>query len=89
MGYVFMIIAGAAAGWLAAIVQRAVNTRGVLVNIVAGVAGALVAGLVLSPALVGGGLGSGNYTADELLVSIAGSVFSVGAVSMLRDQQIL
>ncbi len=89
MGYAFMIIVGAAAGWLAAIMQRAVNSRSLLINVGAGVTGAVVAGLLLGPMLVGGSLSGGHYTPNELLISLGGSILSVGAVSMLRDMQIL
>lgn len=88
VGYLFMIIAGAALGWLAAIVQRAVTARGLLVNVGAGIVGALVAGLLLSPLLVGGSLAGSHYTVNELLVSLGGSLAAVGAASMLRDMHI-
>ncbi|MEL1252000.1 GlsB/YeaQ/YmgE family stress response membrane protein [Aurantiacibacter gilvus] len=88
MGYIFMIVVGAAAGWLAAIVQRAVDSRALLVNLGAGIVGALVAGLLLSPVLVGGSLGAGTYTVDELLVALGGSITAVVSASMLRDMQI-
>ena len=84
-----MIILGAAAGWLATIMQRAVDRRGLLVNFGAGILGALFAGLFLSPVLVGSSLGAGSYTVSELLVSLGGSVAAVASVSMLRELQIL
>lgn len=84
-----MIILGAAAGWLATIMQRAVDRRGLLVNFGAGILGALFAGLFLSPVLVGSSLGAGSYTVGELLVSLGGSVAAVGSASMLRELQIL
>ena len=42
MGLLFMIVVGAILGWLAAIVLKIEAPRGILLNIAAGVAGALV-----------------------------------------------
>lgn len=88
MGYLFMIILGAAMGWLGAIVQRAASGRGLLLFVGAGLIGALLAGLVLSPALVGDGMGDTTYHVDELLVSLGGALASVGSTMLLRRAQL-
>ena len=51
MGLVFLVVLGGILGWLAAIINRTENARGMLRNLVAGVGGALLTGLVLAPLL--------------------------------------
>lgn len=86
MGLVLLVVVGAALGWLAAIIMRTESTRGILLNIGAGVAGALLAGLIVSPLLGRGGLLEGNYSADLLLISLFGSVFVLLMLNLMRGK---
>lgn len=83
MGLVFMIVAGAILGWLTAFV-RGLKAFGLKINIAAGIAGALVAGLVVSPFIVRGDLMKGYYSVEALLISLLGSVLLLLAVNLLR-----
>ena len=47
-------------GWLASIVMRTDGQQGILLNIVVGIVGAVLAGLVLAPLLGGGSITSGD-----------------------------
>ena len=67
MGLVFLIVLGALLGWLAAIVMRAEQGRGILLNVAAGIGGALVTGLVVGPLLGFGSLLEGRHSVDGLL----------------------
>ncbi len=85
MGYVFMIVAGAVEGWLAAFVLRADRTsRGLRLNIVAGVTGALLAGLVVAPMIGAGDLAGSNYSVSALIFSMLGAVALPAALNLLH-----
>jgi len=54
-------------------------------NILIGIAGALVTGLVINPLIGGGNLLAGQYKVDALLIALAGSVVMLLAVHLWRD----
>jgi uncharacterized membrane protein YeaQ/YmgE (transglycosylase-associated protein family) len=86
MGLVFLLMVGGLLGWLAAIIMRAETSRGIAFNIAAGIAGALVAGLVIGPLLGRGNLLEGTYSVDGLLVAFAGTVVFLFMVNMFRGR---
>jgi uncharacterized membrane protein YeaQ/YmgE (transglycosylase-associated protein family) len=79
MGLVFLIVLGALLGWLAAIVMRAEQGRGILLNVAAGIGGAL---------LGFGSLLEGRHSVDGLLTALAGSIVVLFAVNLLRDREV-
>ena len=88
MGLVFLIVLGALLGWLAAIVMRAEQGRGILLNVAAGIGGALVTGLLVGPLLGFGSLLEGRHSVDGLLTALAGSIAVLFAVNLLRDREV-
>jgi uncharacterized membrane protein YeaQ/YmgE (transglycosylase-associated protein family) len=88
VGLVFLIVIGGMLGWLAAIIVRAETGAARLRNILIGVAGALVAGLVLNPLIGGSDLLAGQYNVDSLLIALAGSVVLLLAVNLWRDGEL-
>ena len=74
MGYVFMIVSGTILGWQTAFVLRADSVRARWRFMAAGVVGAVLSGLILTPALTHGNLVSGTYTVDALLMTMAGAL---------------
>ena len=89
MGVVFLIVVGGTLGWLAAIVMRAESGPEMLRNGVAGVAGALLAGLGVSPLLGQGSLLYDAYDVAALVISLLGSAALLLAVNLprLREQR--
>lgn len=75
-------------GWLGAIIIRQDDWSGAIRNIAAGIAGALLAGLVLTPALGGGNLLTGGYHVSTLLISLFGAVVMLAGVNLLRREDI-
>jgi uncharacterized membrane protein YeaQ/YmgE (transglycosylase-associated protein family) len=89
MGLLFMIVVGAILGWLAAIILRIEAPRGILLNIAAGVVGALLTGLVIGPLLLGSASLLGRYYAvGSLLLSLAGSIAVIAAVNVFWRGQL-
>ena len=82
MGLVFLLVVGALLGWVAAIIMRAETSRGLALNVAAGIAGALIAGLVIGPLLGRGNLLEGTYSVDGLLVAFAGTVLFLFLVNL-------
>ena len=81
MGLLFMIVVGAILGWLGSIVARVEAPRGILLNIAAGLAGALLFGLFIAPFIGGASLFDGNYGVGSLLLSLVGAVVVVAGLN--------
>lgn len=88
MGVTFLILVGSLLGWLAAIIVDARTGWAKARNVLTGVAGALVAGLVVNPLLGDGDLLGGHYSVDAMLVALAGSVAVLLAVNLWRNREL-
>ncbi|MBO0749994.1 MAG: GlsB/YeaQ/YmgE family stress response membrane protein [Porphyrobacter sp.] len=89
MGLLFMIVVGAILGWLAAIVLKIEAPRGILLNMAAGVVGALLMGLFIGPLLLGSAsLLSGYYYVDSLLLSLVGSLIVIAGLNVYMRGQL-
>jgi uncharacterized membrane protein YeaQ/YmgE (transglycosylase-associated protein family) len=88
MGLLFMIVVGGILGWLAAIILKIESPRGVLLNIAAGVSGALFTGLLAGSLLGGSSLLGGHYQVESLLLSLVGSIVVVASFNLIYRQQL-
>ncbi|HZA09639.1 GlsB/YeaQ/YmgE family stress response membrane protein [Mycobacterium sp.] len=81
IGWIGYIIIGGIAGWIASKIMGTDKQMGILLNIVVGVVGAFVAGLVLN--LVGVDVNSGGYW-FTFFIALAGSVVLLWLVKVFR-----
>jgi uncharacterized membrane protein YeaQ/YmgE (transglycosylase-associated protein family) len=84
MGIIILLIIGGVIGWLASIVMRTDGQQGILLNVVVGIIGALLAGFLLNPLIGGGNIMSGDFSGSALLVSFLGAVVLLAIVNMFR-----
>jgi len=70
-------------GWLASIIMRTDAQQGIILNVVVGIVGALIAGFVVSP-LLGIGTINEGVTAATFLVSLVGAVILLAIVNLFR-----
>lgn len=84
MGLIILIIVGGVLGWLASIVMRTNGQQGLLLNIVVGIVGALLAGFILNPMIGGGNIMAGDFSGSSLIVSFLGAVVLLAIVNLLR-----
>jgi uncharacterized membrane protein YeaQ/YmgE (transglycosylase-associated protein family) len=78
------LIVGGVIGWLASIVMHTNAQQGTLMNIVVGIVGAFIAGLVLSPMLGISTINQANFSLPGLLISLAGAIALLAIVSFVR-----
>ena len=88
MGVVFLVVVGSILGWLAAIIMCTEHRRGILLNIAAGIGGALLTGFVVGPLLGLGHVLDGRHNIDGLLAALAGAVVLLFAVNLLRKREL-
>ncbi len=83
MGIIIWLIVGGVVGWLASIIMRTDAQQGLLLNIIVGIVGALLAGFIISPML---GIGTINQgiTLGTFLVSLGGAVVLLAIVNLFR-----
>jgi uncharacterized membrane protein YeaQ/YmgE (transglycosylase-associated protein family) len=83
MGILVWLIVGGVVGWLASIIMRTDGQQGILLNVVVGIVGALLAGFVVSPLLGIGTINEGISIAT-FLVSLVGGVILLAIVNLFR-----
>ncbi len=82
INFLLWIIAGGIIGWLASMIMRRDAQQGILLNIVVGIVGAFLAGLILAPFLGVGTINESNFSIAALLVSLGGAVILLAVVNL-------
>jgi uncharacterized membrane protein YeaQ/YmgE (transglycosylase-associated protein family) len=82
MGLIILLVVGGIIGWLASIVMR--HPEGIVMNIIVGIVGALIAGFLINPLIGGGNIMSGNFNAMSLVASFLGAVVLLAIVNLIR-----
>ena len=81
MNLILWLVAGAAIGWLASVVMHTNARQGAILNIVVGIIGAIIGGIVfgLSP------INQNVFNVNALLVSLVGAVVLLAVVNLIRQ----
>ena len=80
MGIILWLIIGGVIGWLASIIMRTDAQQGIFLNIVVGVVGAFIGGLLFT----GGSINNAPLTIYSFLVSLVGAVVLLAIVNLVR-----
>jgi uncharacterized membrane protein YeaQ/YmgE (transglycosylase-associated protein family) len=83
MGILVWLIVGGVVGWVASIMMGTNRQQGLLLNVIVGILGALLAGLLISPILGIGTINDG-LTAGTFFVSLLGAVILLAIVNLFR-----
>jgi uncharacterized membrane protein YeaQ/YmgE (transglycosylase-associated protein family) len=73
------LVIGGVIGWLASIVMRTDAQQGIFLNVIVGIVGAFIGGL-----LFGGSINSGAVTPMTFLVSLLGAIILLAIVNLVR-----
>lgn len=84
MNIIIMLIVGGLIGWIASMVMRTNAQQGVILNIVVGIVGALLAGLLLAPLFGTGSITQGDFSLSGLLISLVGAIILLAIVNLFR-----
>lgn len=81
MGILIWLIIGGVVGWLASLIMRTDAQQGIILNIVVGIVGAVIAGLLFG----GGNINSSNpLDVTNILWSLLGAVILLAIVNLIR-----
>lgn len=84
MTLIMVLIVGGILGWLASIVMRTDAQQGILLNVVVGIVGAVLAGFLITPLIGGAPITSGAFDIRSLIASFIGAVVLLAIVNLLR-----
>lgn len=79
MGWIITIIVGGLIGWVASLIMRTDAQQGILLNIVVGIVGAILAGLLIPGASITAGI-----SIASVLYSLLGAVVLLAIVNLVR-----
>ena len=80
MGIIIWLIIGGIVGWLASIIMRTDAQQGILLNIVVGIVGAFIGGLIFSR----GDINETPLNLTSFLVSLVGAIILLAIVNLFR-----
>ena len=83
MGIIIWLIVGGVVGWLASLIMRRDAQQGIILNIVVGIIGAMIAGFLFS-----GGSINGAITLRSFLLSLVGAVILLAIVNLFTRKSI-
>ncbi len=80
IGIIVWLIIGGIVGWLASMIMRTDAQQGILLNIIVGIVGAFLAGLIFN----GGNINSDPLDLTNILWSLLGAVILLAIVNLIR-----
>jgi len=84
INFIIWIILGGILGWLASMIMRTDAQQGPLLNIIVGIVGSFLGGLVLSPLFGISTINQNDFSIPSLLVSLLGAVILLAIVNLFR-----
>lgn len=88
MGIVILLVVGGIIGWLASIVMRTDGQQGIVLNIIVGIVGSLLAGWIVTPLIGGLPITSGAFEIRSLLISFVGALILLAIVNLVRRNSV-
>jgi uncharacterized membrane protein YeaQ/YmgE (transglycosylase-associated protein family) len=79
VGFILWLIIGGIVGWLASIIMKTDAQQGIVLNVVVGIIGAALGGLLL-----GGSINTGILSLRSFVVSLLGAVVLLALINLVR-----
>jgi uncharacterized membrane protein YeaQ/YmgE (transglycosylase-associated protein family) len=80
IGFIIWLIVGGIIGWLASIIMRTDAQQGIFLNIIVGIVGAFIGGLIIT----GGSINNSGYDLTSLIASLIGAIILLAIVNLFR-----
>ena len=87
MTFIMWIVIGGILGWLASIVMKTNAQQGMLLNIIVGIVGAFLGGLLLAPLFGTGTINESDFSIGSLFVSFLGAIILLAIVNFFRRRR--
>ena len=84
INFIIWLIVGALIGWVASLIMKTNSRQGLIGDILVGIVGAFVGGLILSPVFHISTINESNFSLPALLVSLGGAIILLLLFKLLR-----
>ena len=81
---IIWLVVGGVIGWVASLIMRTDASQGIFLNVIVGIVGAAIAGLVVSPMVGLPTISQDAFSIGALLVSLLGAVVLLAIVNLFR-----
>jgi uncharacterized membrane protein YeaQ/YmgE (transglycosylase-associated protein family) len=87
MNFIIWLIVGGLLGWVASMIMGTNDKQGMFLNIIVGIVGAFLGGLILARMFNTGTINQGDFSMSSLLVSLVGAVILLFIVGLFRRKR--
>ena len=87
MSFILWLIIGGLLGWLASMIMGTNDRQGKFLNIIVGIVGAFLGGLILAPMFGTGTINDYDFSFSSLIVSLLGAVILLFIVGLFRRRR--
>lgn len=87
MSFILWLVIGGLLGWIASLIMGTNDTQGKFLNVIVGVVGAFLGGLLIAPLLGTGTINQYDFSFGSLLTSLIGAVLLLAIVGFFRRRR--
>jgi uncharacterized membrane protein YeaQ/YmgE (transglycosylase-associated protein family) len=87
MSFIAWLVIGGLLGWVASMIMGTNDRQGIFLNIIVGIVGAFLGGLILAPLFGTGTINQYDFSIGSLLVSLLGAVILLFVVGLFRRRR--
>ena len=87
MNFIIWLIVGGLIGWVASMIMKTDAQQGIFLNIVVGIVGAFLGGLLISPLFGVPTINQNAFSIGALLVSLLGAIILLAIVNFFRRRK--
>jgi uncharacterized membrane protein YeaQ/YmgE (transglycosylase-associated protein family) len=87
MSFILWLVIGGVLGWVASLIMGTNDRQGKLLNVIVGIVGAFLGGLLLAPMFGTGTINQYDFSVSSLLVSLLGAVILLFIVGLFRKRR--
>ena len=82
--FIAWLVVGGIVGWLASLIMGTNKQQGILLNIVVGIVGAFLGGLLISPVVGNSNINQQNFSMAAILIALLGSMLLLALLNAFR-----
>jgi len=81
---ILWLVVGGVLGWIASIIMGTNAQQGIFLNVIVGIVGAALAGLIIAPLLGVPTINQNAFSIGALLISLVGAIVLLAIVNLFR-----
>jgi uncharacterized membrane protein YeaQ/YmgE (transglycosylase-associated protein family) len=84
INFIIWLVVGGILGWIASMIMRTDAQQGIFLNVVVGIVGAALAGLIISPLLGVPTINQNSFSLGAMVISLLGAIILLAIVNLFR-----